>query len=363
VFSLTKQYREIVIVCGLILFFIGRTGRERGGAMKTWMIMTVFLLTAVFPTYAAEQSKLVFRGLDMELLQTVDTMTDEKGCALSIGPPSWKFVLTSDKGFFITKTVGQFAPDEQHLIRVGTQKALPLVAVPRRNVLTLADPSLAPSVVKAVVAGEDVKIRFFTFPDRKMVDVAVENPNVGYGYKRAMAGCGWRDIGPRGELAPAKLSVYEATKPESAGYASASVVGNSQLTLNKGPDQYGGGCHIGVGVVKLFGLKMGQWVNENVDLNGRTSLVIRDSGGRVLFSSKVPSGYGASVRLEKGAFVPQPGNPWPAGEAAAKAAWRAGPLGTIQLDPPDIWNTQAMLYGFRELWTWGIQRCGFPAIQ
>jgi hypothetical protein len=94
-------------------------------------------------------------------------------------------------------------------------------------------------------------------------DLTIKNPNVGFVYKRAEKSCGWRDIGASEDLKKSELSVYEPTdKPDQRGYAQVSVVGNSDLALGKGFDNYGGGCWISVGVKRLFGMKNGQWVNK-----------------------------------------------------------------------------------------------------
>ena len=277
---------------------------------------------------APQQPSVVFHGLDMELVKTTDAMTDATGCLLSIGSSflgGWQFVLTDAEGFFIMRTSrggGYFTPGEQHLIRVGTQKAVPLIVVPKRNVLTLANPSVAAEVVKAVVAGDGVKLRFFSFPSG-MVNDSVFNPNVGYVYQRAIADCGWRDIGVPDRLAPVALSVFQPTGGGCAGYTSISVIGNSDLGITDAGDECGGGCYITVRIDDMFGLERDEWRVPELWLFGE-SLVVRDSAGAVTYSGREPL-------------------------SAAKAAWLAAPLGTLDVDPPDGDIPRTTLYGFREL--------------
>lgn len=114
-------------------------------------------------------------------------MTDKKTCVLYIAAGSWRVALVgadeliiepNDKGWKLL-----FAPDEQHFIRPGAGPALALVNVPKRNALTLANRTDTAAVVGALLAGEEVKARFITFPDRKALETSVHNPSVAYAYQ------------------------------------------------------------------------------------------------------------------------------------------------------------------------------------
>ena len=108
----------------------------------------------------------------------------------------------------------------------------------------------------------------------------MRNPNVGYGYHQAVKACGWKPLGSP-NLAPVKISTYESDD----GYARVSVDGNPNLTLNKGFNKYGGGCHIGVYIQSLFGMKNSRWTSEKVDLtvkrrlSSETRRAVRSSRG------------------------------------------------------------------------------------
>src|SRR4051794_26546941 len=93
----------------------------RGGMMMWWWLGVVLVGMGAPHT---DQPSVVFRGLDMELTRTTDAMSDARGCTLSIGPPAWQVVLTAHDDFFIRRATGVFAPDEQHLIRVGTHRSV-----------------------------------------------------------------------------------------------------------------------------------------------------------------------------------------------------------------------------------------------
>jgi len=326
--------------------------------MRNFLLASLIVITDLTGWAFAQNRTVVWSGLDMELAQTVDPMTDAKACTLSIGPVSWSVVLVNDKEFFVTPVTAKwtFAPDEQHLIRVGTEKALPLSLVTKRNVLTVNDAVSSARVVRAIVSGDqEIKIRAFKFPSREVLDLAINNPNVGFVYRRAVDACGWRNLGISGELKPAKLSVYEPSDPDpaKAGYATVHVVGNDELSLQKGFDKYGGGCTINVGVSSLFGMRSGKWINDKIAV-GNESLLIRDADSKQVFLQHLPEHYdGPGMK----------GGVWPQGLEAARAAWRATPLGSIELQPLGPFKTKSLLYGFHELWSWGTQHCGFPAIE
>ena len=79
--------------------------------------------------------------------------------------------------------------------------------------------------------------------------------------------------------------------------------------------------------------------------------MIRDSKGVIKFKQLLPKESG-------GIFE---GVTWPAGEQAAKMAWEVGPMGTIELE--GLYSKKVFLYGFRELWKWGIEHYNFPVIE
>lgn len=298
----------------------------------------------------------LFDGLGMQLAKSTDGFTDKTECLLTIGRGGLLATLTAT-GVIFTHASDKvlFAPDEQHLGRAGTGAAVTLMKVRNRNALVASNPDDDRALREAIINGEEVKVRFFDFPRATVNDVTLQNPNVGYVHRLAVTGCGWADTGRAAELAPVKTSVYLPKDPDSAGYATVSVIGNPELGLHKEFDRYGGGCWINVGVKNLFGMKGGHWVNSAVDLGKRTALLIRGANGEILFSEPLPTNY--NLRDPHGA------NPWPRGLEAAAGAMRAGPLGTIELDPQDTFTTRAVLYGFPELWAWGVQNCGFPRIQ
>jgi hypothetical protein len=123
------------------------------------------------------------------------------------------------------------------------------------------------------------------------------------------------------------------------------------LGIRKGFDKFGGGCDITLGAHEIFGMKARKWGTEWVDSNASTSFIVTDQDRNILFQEKMPTKYGTSGT-----------SPWPSGEQAARAMWRAAPFGSATLDDR-TYKPKAMLYGFRELWNWGVQNYSFPSIE
>jgi hypothetical protein len=79
--------------------------------------------------------------------------------------------------------------------------------------------------------------------------------------------------------------------------------------------------------------------------------IIRDSEGTIVFKEELPKNYRDAIT----------GETWPAGERAAIAAWKSAPLGSIEIEGSH--GTRVLLYGFREIWKWGIDNAGFPSLE
>ena len=80
--------------------------------------------------------------------------------------------------------------------------------------------------------------------------------------------------------------------------------------------------------------------------------MIYDAEGRIVFSEMIPTDHGNDVHG---------GTPWGFARGAAKAAWEAAPTGFIELKGSK-YEKRISLYGFRELWEWGLGKCSFPSL-
>jgi hypothetical protein len=302
----------------------------------------------------ADERVVLFEGFGMKLEQITDAMTDKTGCALFVenGPIYLSVEGRSKVTVWSRSDDVHFAPDGKHLVRVGTGTPAPLTYVPKRKGLS-APEAVAAQIVKALASGQPVKLRYVDWPSYEESDVTVDAPTFAYVWGKAVKQCGWPSLGIPAELPEAKLSVYEPTDEGSTGYAAVSVAGNGDLGLNKGFDKFGGGCHISLGVHETIGRQGGRWITRAVDLGGHTKITVRDQDGAVVFERRVPTSYEDAVR----------GTRWPDAEEAAKAMWKAAPLGTVSITGGTYAKENVPLYGFRELWTWGLQKCAFPALE
>lgn len=317
------------------------------------LLLTLFLSVLVICNSAfADSRTTIFEGLNMEFVSNVDDMTDKKSGAIFVnsGPVYLAIYGHDEYTIWSRKDDLLFAHDGQHLIRAGENKPFSLSALSKRNGLKPTNNKEAEAVINSLLKGEEVKIRYFDWPKYDKIDIKMKNPNLAYVYNKAVEMFGWKNLGIQPVLAPVKLSVYTPKEPDSAGYAAVSVENILDLGLKKNFDKFGGGASISVGIKEAFGLHKGRWICKSVELGGGKHLIIRNSEGIVVFKEELPRKYGEVT-----------GESWPAGERAAVAAWKSAPLGTIEIE--GRYGKRVLLYGFRELWKWGIDNAGFPSLE
>ena len=288
----------------------------------------------------------------MKLVETVDAMTDEQSCALFIdqGPVYVAVYGHNDFAIFPDSDDLNFANDGTHLIRVGERDPNSLSGPNRQEALTLTSSQRAAAVVGALVKGNRVRLRYFDWPDYAKHDTELEAPNLAYVYNMGRDECGWKDLGVSGDLSDAELDIYKSDDHD--GYSRVKVVGNEDLGIQKGFDEYGGGCHISIGVSSTFGMKAERWTNEEVSIGGDGKMVIKNSKNKVVFSESLPESYGSQER----------GNHWPPAEEAAEVAFKESPHGSIEILEMGYTSEKASLYGFKRLWRWGVKNCGLPSL-
>lgn len=316
-------------------------------------ILCVLLLAFTLSTSAlADERKTIFEGFDAKIVSIIDGMTDQKSGVIFLDFGSIYMAVYGSNDFAIWANSEDlnFAFDVTHLIRVGENKPFSLSYLTKRNGLKPTNAVEAESVIKSLAKGEEVKLRYYNWPQYDKIDKKLQNPNFGFIYYKASKLFGWKDFEVSHEIAPVKLNVYVPTEPDSKGYASVTVEGNRDLSLSKNFDKYGGGATINVGVKSAFGLHKGRWICKSVELSGNKHLIIRDSQGNIVFKEVLPSRYNNAIT----------GEIWPVGKTAAKKAWEVAPLGSIEIE--GSYGKKVLLYGFRELWKWGVDNAGFPPL-
>jgi hypothetical protein len=314
--------------------------------------LSLAALLFVASTLQAADAVTFFEGFGMSVDESVDAMTDVKSCTMYL--ESYPILLSiegkSRLGIWPNIDNLLFAFDGKHLIRVGTAPAVSLAYVSKKRALVPKDAATAAQVIKALATQKTVKIRFADWPGYKDHDVTVESPAFAYVYGIARKRCGWPSLGVSEELPPAKLFLYESKDPGSEGYATNHVEGNQDLGVKKNFDKYGGGCHITIGIHDTLGMQGGKWVSGLGNANGKAEMIVRDGDGKIVTLTSLPKA-GLS------------GAPWPDAEKVARAMWNAGVLGTVSITGTSYPKEKVSLYGFRELWAWGMERCAFPSLE
>lgn len=320
-------------------------------ALKIGLFM---LLVAVVNVYADEQ-EIIFEGFRSSILYEVDSMTDKK-----IG------IVWVDFGEIVVAIYGpdscviwpkneklNFAHDMTHYIRVGENAPYEMKELSKQKGILPVYKEDAGNVIRSLVQGNEVRVRYFDWPAREKHDVKIQNKNLGYVYNKASVVMGWDKLGTTDKLPPVELDVYVAKDRESKGYANVSVVGNKELSLSRNFEKYGGETTVKVGRNSTFGLKKSKWVCGTVDIHKLDNLIIRDERGKVVFKEKLPSDYVIGYDVTSTPV-------WAMGRKAAQKAWDCAPYGSIEVEGDKA--ARIILYGFRELWQWGVKNAGLPKL-
>jgi len=312
----------------------------------------------------AEERETIFEGFGAQIVSIVDAMTDEKDGVIFVDfNPIYIVIQLHDSGtlFFDIKSYENsginFASDGEHLIRVGEDEPFSLNYDKKNNCLFPKTFEEGIYVVKSLVKGEEIKLRYYEDKGTRynQVDRKLQNIFLGFVYCKAAKLFGWQDLEVSPELPPVKLDIYHPTDPDSKVEALI-IGGNPDLMLKK----QGGGAYASITVGGMEGFSLssnGEWIH-NGNIMG-PDLIIRDSNGIIVFKEEIPYGIGLYKENPDAWDMLLFGDGrWPEGEAAAKKAWESAPLGSIEIDD----GARVSLYGFRELWKWGVDNLNFPSL-
>jgi hypothetical protein len=308
------------------------------------LLFIVFFSTATF----ADERTTLFEGFNAKIVSVVDDMTDKKSGVifLDFGLIYMAIYRHNDFTIWANDNDLNFAFDVKNLIRVGESRPFSLEIL-RRNGLKLSNAINAESIIKSLAKGEEIKLRYYTWPQYTQVDRKLQNPNFGFIYYKAAKLFGWKDFGVSSELAPVKLNISLLTDYPRKDHVRVTVDNNHELGLIKNSDKNGGGATIMVYEGLGFGLHKNEWICKQSTILGKEHMIIRDSNRNIIFKELLPS-----IRDEE---------IWPLGKIAAKKAWESAPLGTIQIE--GVYRREVLLYGFRELWKWGVDNAGLPTLE
>lgn len=331
--------------------------------MRKLIIILLFLLP-FFNFVQADTRKTIWHGLDAEIVSITDSMTDKESGVIFWNIPNSPIYLAiyghDNFAIWSTKDDLFFSSDSTHLIRVGENPPLPLLPMDKRNGLKPSNPIDAEKVIRGLAEGKTIKIRYFDWPKYNPIDRMIQNPNFAFIYGKAATIFGWENLGTSAILPPVKLHIYSTED----GYASISVINNDDLGFIKdnGGKHKGvnlpGGYYITIKYQRIFGFYKGKWICSTDILSRNVwgsspEIIIRDQENKIIFREQLPT-----VKLSDGLNTS-----WPLAQKAAKAAWDVAPFGTIEVTNSSMARDRILLYGFRELWKWGIENAGFPSLE
>lgn len=325
---------------------VGRLLVARSILIASCFLMLVFNNR---PTYSAEQTP-IFTGLGMSLVSSTDPMTDKSSCALFVGEGRVYIAVYGSSDFTIWPRREDllFSPTELCMIRVGKSPAVPLVSSAKRNSLKPRNPGEAAAVIKGLAKGQEIRIRYFSWPGNSPEDEAITSPCFAYVYGIASKSCGWRALGVPASLPPVELDVINSTESPPTLFAMIRAKGNPELALVRHSD---GDVRISLDSTDgALGFVQGRWT-AGEPKGSKEKLIIKNAKGNIVFSEMYPE-YS----------VHNPSNAWPTAESAARAAWESAPGGSMEIESYGVLSAGASLYGFRELWDYGVAHFGFPSV-
>lgn len=145
-----------------------------------------------------------------------------------------------------------------------------------------------------------------------------------------------------------KLSIYDGEN----GYARATLAGNDRLSLTRSGD---GRCHIAVSAAfEIVQFENGEFSSGNVVGVRDASVRITRGDGAVVFDEPADTSRSTVLKrlIARDSVL-----------RAAQSMWSAAPHGVVEVIGGDSrFEGKASLAGFRELWRWGVERCGLPRV-
>jgi len=318
------------------------------------IIITSFVLGGA--AFSAER-KTIFEGMGGVIESEVDSMTDRKIGLLFIYDGPYYIAIYDHESFTIwPRAEGLiFSDSGSNLIRIGGSRPIRLVRASKRGGLTTSNKLEAAKIIRSLVNSEEIKFRYEEFPSDKVVDTVINNKAAGFLYSKASSAFGWKNLGQSSAPPLAEVSPYISKDDD--GYFAVSVSLNNDIQLTRGFKKYN---HESVyvefgwpGRVKAFGYNPSQknWQAESDILNENKEIIVRDKDGNITFQVKSPP-----YNRDKKEIT------WPEGEGVAKATWKAAPMGTLEIKSSRT-KSISNLYGFREVWRWGVENAGLSKIE
>ena len=319
-------------------------------------------------SFAQKEREIIFENYDTRIVSYVDNMTDQKVeyLVLLFDSPIYMAIFRHNDfsiGFYSNYEYLHFSPDATHLIRVGDSTPIPLNYIDKANCLKPKTPEMGDLVISALVKGEEISLRYymdtqipvFESPVKQyeQIDTKFQNIFFGFVYHKAATLFGWKDLETSPDLPPVKLNILTPTDPESKVEVTVTIQGNPSILLTKNKERSYASIKVGGREALRF--------NSNsecvyIDNYMPDYLIIRDLDGKTVFKERLP--IGSYIEKPTSYTMLAFGDTrWSEGETAVKKAWETGSLGFIEIE-----GRKGSLYGFRELWQWGVDNLNFPSI-
>lgn len=324
------------------------------------IIAGILLTIAAATTTLASDRTTIYEGFNASIESETDSMTDRKIGLLFIHFGAYYIAIYDHQSFKIWPGTDKliFADNKNNLIRPSKSNPIRLIRTYPKGGLTTANKTEAAKIIRALVNGEEVKFRYEDFPGYETNESIMQNKAAGFLYTKAAAEFGWKNLGQKNEIPKADISTYisKDANGEPNGYFSNSVLLNDQVQLSRGDRKWGGAVFAEFGFplrVEAFGFNGKNWLFKPNILREKMAITIKDKDGNTLYQGNTPTYDMKQDSLR--------GSGWPDAENAARAAWKAGPFGTLTIKSNRESQT-SLLYGFQELWQWGIENAGLPKI-
>lgn len=151
------------------------------------------------------------------IIQIQDEMTDEISCSVRLQDQVFDFIISSHERLIVSNRSGPFSFEDANLIRVGNKEPMELTVADPPDALIIQGEG-ATEVIQALSSGDQVRFRYYDWPERIQFNRELEYPSIGYAYSRAISSCGWKDIGVEGNLEAPVTRLYEFDDSVSLGF-------------------------------------------------------------------------------------------------------------------------------------------------
>jgi hypothetical protein len=314
----------------------------------------------VVTTSNAQGRTTIFEGFNGTIESEVDSMTDRKVGLLFIRFKELYIAIYDHESFTIWPSSEKLllADSKNNLIRPPGSAPIKLIRTAKGGLTTMSKAE-ASKIIRSLVNGQEIKLRYETFPSRDATDRTIQNKAAGFLYTKAASEFRWKMHGQSNLIPKADIfSYFGKSNGELDGYFTANILLNNQIELSRIQKRFNSNIFVKFDFPlrkEVFGFGNGNWLFKPDILTKKIEIAVKDENGKIIYEGSTPDlDHESSMRGYDGLI-------WGDAENVAKAAWKAGSMGTITLKSR-IGNSTSSLYGFRELWQWGIDNHGLPPI-